>query len=154
MDPGGQQAIRTEQVKQTLSVLWIFVTLNYLYCDVVSLFDPGQLKQYIAGHLTGIGDISPGFLFATAILIEIPIAMVLLSRLLNYKANRWANIVAGSVMTVVQFVTLFVGSGPTMYYTFFSIIEVACTLFIVWYAWRWQEVEVSLPAARSEAALH
>ena len=40
-----------------------------------------------------------------------------------------------------------------MYYTFFSIIEIACTLFIVWYAWRWQDVGVSLPRARSGAAL-
>ena len=153
MDSREQQAIRMENVKRTLSALWIFVTLNYLYCDVVSLIDPGQLKQYIAGHVNGIGDISPGFLLGTAILVEIPISMVLLSRLLKYRANRWANIAAGAIMTVVQFVTLFVGSGPAMYYTFFSIIEIACTLFIVWYAWRWQDVEVSLPRARSGAAL-
>jgi hypothetical protein len=153
MDSREQQAIRMDNVKRTLSALWIFATLNYLYCDVVSLIDPGQLKQYIAGHVNGIGDISPGFLLGTAILVEIPISMVLLSRLLKYRANRWANIAAGAIMTVVQFVTLFVGSGPAMYYTFFSIVEIACTLFIVWYAWRWQDVEVSLPRARSGAAL-
>ena len=153
MDSREQQATRMDNVKRTLSALWIFATLNYLYCDVVSLIDPGQLKQYIAGHVNGIGDISPGFLLGTAILVEIPISMVLLSRLLKYRANRWANIAAGAIMTVVQFVTLFVGSGPAMYYTFFSIIEIACTLFIVWYAWRWQDVEVSLPRARSGAAL-
>ena len=90
--------------------------------------------------------ISPGFLLGTAILVEIPISMVLFSRLLKYRANRWANIAAGAIMTVVQFVTLFVGSGQAMYYTFFSIIEIVCTLFIVWYAWRWQDVEVSRPA--------
>jgi Family of unknown function (DUF6326) len=153
MDSREQQTIRMENVKRTLSALWIFVTLNYLYCDLVSLIDPGQLKQYIAGHVNGIGDISPGFLLGTAILVEIPISMVLLSRLLKYRVNRWANIAAGAIMTVVQFVTLFVGSGPAMYYTFFSIIEIACTLFIVWYAWRWQDVGVSLPRARSGAAL-
>ena len=153
MDSREQQTIRMENVKRTLSALWIFVTLNYLYCDIVSLFDPELLKQYIAGHVNGIGDISPGFLLGAAILVEIPISMVLLSRLLKYRANRWANIAAGAIMTVVQFVSLFVGSGPAMYYTFFSIIEIACTLFIVWYAWRWQDVEVSLPRARSGAAL-
>ena len=45
MDSREQQIIRMENVKRTLSALWIFVTLNYLYCDVVSLFDPEQLKQ-------------------------------------------------------------------------------------------------------------
>ena len=152
MDSREQQTIRMENVKRTLSALWIFVTLNYLYCDIVSLFDPVQLKQYIAGHVNGIGDISPGFLLGTAILVEIPISMVLLSRLLKYRANRWANIATGAIMTVVQFVSLFVGS-LAMYYAFFSIIEIACTLFIVWYAWRWQDVEVSLPGARSGAAV-
>ena len=56
MDSREQQTIRMENVKRTLSTLWIFVTLNYLYCDVVSLIDPGQLKQYIAGHVNGIGE--------------------------------------------------------------------------------------------------
>src|SRR4051812_33154535 len=32
-----------------LSTLWIFVTLNYLYCDVTGLMDPDVLKQYLAG---------------------------------------------------------------------------------------------------------
>ncbi len=31
------------------------------------------------------------FLLGAAILMEIPIAMVLLSRILNYRTNRWAN---------------------------------------------------------------
>ena len=42
MDPREQQTISMENVKRTLSTLWIFAALNYLYCDVVSLIDPGQ----------------------------------------------------------------------------------------------------------------
>jgi threonine/homoserine/homoserine lactone efflux protein len=68
--------------------------------------------------------------------MEIPMAMVLLSRVLKYRANRWANIVAGILMTVVQFSTLFLGSSPTPFYLFFSVIEIACTSVIVWYAWK------------------
>ena len=79
-----------------------------------------------------------GFLLGAAILVEIPIAMVLLSRFLTYRANRWANILAGSVMTVVQFSTLFFGTS-TIYYVFFSIIEIATTVLIVWFAWNWRE---------------
>jgi hypothetical protein len=37
-----------------LSTLWIFVTLNYLYCDVTGLMDPNVLKQYLAGNLGGL----------------------------------------------------------------------------------------------------
>ncbi len=75
-------------------------------------------------------------LLGAAILMEIPIAMVLLSRILNYKANRWTNIMAGINMTLVQTVTFF-ASAPTKYYLFCGIIEIATTLVIVWLAWKW-----------------
>ena len=43
-------------------------------------------------------------------------------------------------MTVVQIASLFAGT-PTHYYIFFSIIEIACTSFIVCYAWKWTNTE-------------
>ena len=46
------------------------------------------------------------------------------------------NIIAGTVMTLVQIGYLFVGSGPTVYYAFYSTAEIAYAAFIVWYAWR------------------
>lgn len=119
-----------------LSALWIFVTLNYLYCDVLGLMDPVLLNQYLAGEVNGM-TVDQNFLLAGAILMEIPIAMVLLSLLLKYKVNRWANIIAGSIKTIVMILTMFV--GPTMYYIFFGTIEIATTIFIVWYAWNWSE---------------
>ncbi|HEY1420033.1 MAG TPA: DUF6326 family protein [Candidatus Dormibacteraeota bacterium] len=123
-----------------LSTLWVFATLNYLYCDVVTLMDPGFLKQFLAGRIGSI-DVSQGFLLASGILVEIPISMVLLSRLLPARTNRWANIVAGTVMTAVQLASLGV-KVPTMYYAFFSVIEIAATSAVVWYAWRWNRREL------------
>jgi uncharacterized membrane protein (DUF485 family) len=124
------------------STLWVFAMFSYLYCDVMSLMDSGFLKQYMAGNVGGL-QITQGFLLGAAGLMEIPITMVLLSRVLRYKANRLANIIAGSIMTVVQFATLFFGSTPPIYYIFFSILEIACTAFIVWYAWKWANPEGS-----------
>jgi hypothetical protein len=129
--------------KALLSTLWIFAMLNYLYCDVISLMDPEFLKQYMTGNVGGL-QITQGFLFGAAVLMEVPTAMVLLSRILGYKANRWANIIAGCIMTVVQCSTLFFGSSPTMYYLFFSILEIGCTAFIVWFAWKWASPESHL----------
>ncbi len=121
--------------RSVLVTLWIFVTLNYLYCDVVTLMDANLLKGFLAGSVNGFG-VSQGFLLASAVLVEIPIAMVLFTRLLAQGTNRWANIVAGLTMTVVQGATLAFKS-PTLYYTFFSVIEIATTAVIVWYAWKW-----------------
>jgi hypothetical protein len=124
--------------KVILSTLWIFATLNYLYCDVMSLMDTNLLKQYLSGTVNGM-QMNSSFLLASAILMEIPIVMVLLSRVLKYKSNRWVNIISGIIMTLVQISTLFIGL-PTKYYMFSSITEIAATVFIVWYAVKWTDI--------------
>ncbi|MEO6683568.1 MAG: DUF6326 family protein [Ginsengibacter sp.] len=121
--------------KDLLSTLWIFVTLNYLYCDLIGLMDSSLLKQYLTGHIDGL-IINERFLLFAGILMEIPIAMVLLSKILAKNKNCWANIIAGIIKTVAMIATLFIGS-VTMYYLFFAVIEIATTLFIIWYASNW-----------------
>ena len=123
-----------EGLRSKLSTLWIVATLNYLYCDVVTLMDPALLKQFLAGDIGSV-HISQGFLLGAGILVEIPIAMVLLSRILGDRPNRAANIVAGTTMTTVQVLSLVVKT-PALYYIFFSVIEIACTSAIVLYAWK------------------
>lgn len=126
-----------ESIKARFQTLWIFVMLNYLYCDLISNMDANVLKDLLAGHAGSI-QVNQEFMLGAAFLMEIPIAMVLLSRVLKYRANRWANIIAGAVMTIVQLSSLFFGTGPTLHYVFYSIIEIACTLFIAWNAWQWK----------------
>src|ERR1700730_14970957 len=77
-NPFNQRSTDMKDMKAKLSTLWIFATLNYLYCDVVTLMDPKSLRQFLAGNIGGI-DVSQAFLLAAGILVEIPIAMVLLS---------------------------------------------------------------------------
>jgi hypothetical protein len=119
-----------------LTILWIFVLFNYLYCDIVGLMDSGLLRQYLIGHVNGM-DIGQGFLLAGAALMELPMAMIVVSWLTPDQINRRANIVAGSVMTIVQSVSL-VSVTPTAYYVFFSIVEIGCTALIVRFAWTWR----------------
>ena len=127
--------------KALLSTIWIFVVLNYLYCDVVSLMDADLLKQYLTGTVGGM-EFTQGTLLAAGILMEISISMVLLSRVLPYKASRWANIFAGIITTAVQTTSLLVDTSA-MYYLFFSIIEIASTASVVWLAWTWRKEEVN-----------
>jgi hypothetical protein len=117
------------------STLWIFVTLNYLYCDLIGLMDATLLNQYLRGEVDGLR-INEEFLLYAGILMEIPIAMVLLSRMLAPKPNAWCNLGAGCVKTAVMIATLFVGS-TTAYYQFFATIEIATTIFISWTAFQW-----------------
>jgi hypothetical protein len=135
------KTIESKERKVILSTLWIFAMFNYLYCDIMTVMNPVQLKQLLTGTANGI-TMNENFLLGAAILMQIPIAMILLSRILKYKSNRLANIIAGTIMSAVQIMSLFVGTNsPTIYYLFFSTVEIACTLFIVWYAWKWVKPE-------------
>ena len=118
-------------MKVRLSALWLFAILTYTYGDVVALMDPVK-------H--GSVQLTEGFLLGGSIFMMIPITMVLLSRLLKYRASRWTSIIAGTIMTASLPVTLFVAK-PTMYYVFFTFIEITCTALIVWYAWKWRNPE-------------
>ena len=124
-------------IKERLSLFWIFALLNYLYADVIALFD-------IAGSRNSFGGLSQWALMGSAVLMEIPIAMILASRLLPFRANRLANIVAGGFVTVVNgfltFVPPLVGWGkpPALpEYLFFATIETVCTSIIILQAWTW-----------------
>jgi len=118
-------------MKVRLSALWLFAILTYTYGDVVTLMDPVK-------H--GSVQLTEGFLLGGSIFMMIPITMVLLSRILKYRASRWTSIIAGTIMTAALPVTLFV-SKPTTYYVFFTVIEITCTALIVWYALKWRNPE-------------
>ena len=95
------------------------------------------MKSLVATGTSGGMEFTQGFLLSFSILMEIPIAMFLLSRILKYSVNRWSNIIAGVIMVIVQTYSLF--NPSTGYYLFFSIIEIACLLWIIWSAWKWDE---------------
>ena len=123
--------------KILLSTLWLFATVNYMFCDIFTLFHSESLKQLMSGEMGGM-IISQTFLLGFAILMEIVMVMIVLSRFLPYKANRSLNIIIGLFMTFVQGSTLFTADN-TLHYIFFSIVEISTTIFIVYYAWNWKE---------------
>jgi hypothetical protein len=119
--------------KEIISALWLFAMLTYTYGDVVTLMDPVK-------H--GSIQLTEGFLLGGSIFMMIPITMVLLSRILKYMAIRWSSIIAGTIMTISLAMTLFV-AVPTIYYVFFTVIEIISTSIIVWIAWNWRNSESS-----------
>ena len=127
----------TKNPKVILSTLWLFVTVNYMFCDIFTLFHSESLKQLMTGEMGGM-KITQVFLLGFAILMEIVMVMIVLSRFLPYKSNRILNIIIGLIMTFVQGSTLFTADN-TLHYIFFSIVEISTTIFIVYYAWNWKE---------------
>ena len=70
--------------------------------------------------------------------MEVPIAMVLVTRLAPRRVARPASIVAGTLMTLVQLGSLGFGSDVTPHYLFFSAVEVSATVAVVVIAWTWR----------------
>src|SRR6266481_572977 len=91
--------------KVILTILLIFVMLNFTYADILTLYFNGVLQKaamgkLLAGHVGSV-QITQGFVLLGAILLETAIAMVLLSWVLKYRANRWTNITVAVIQTVV-----------------------------------------------------
>jgi hypothetical protein len=127
----------TNNKKIVLSTVWICVLFNYLYADVFSLIANPALRE-VGARMT------ERTLLGWAVVMQTAIAMVLLSRLLPYKPNRWANIITGILHTAIVAWSLWVGMLQ-LYYVFFASVEIACTLFIIWYAWTWKPQHVGPP---------
>lgn len=131
--------------KTLLSTLWVFVTINYLYCDLIGLMDASLLKQYLTGNVEGM-KINEKFLLAAGVLMEIPISMILFAKILKDKPNAIVNVVAAFIKTSVMILTLFLGK-PTIYYLFFATIEISTTVFILAYAIGWlKEINALKPS--------
>jgi Sec-independent protein secretion pathway component TatC len=112
-----------------LSTLWVVVMLNMVFADILTFIKPGALQELWAGQ-AGV-TVTPGLLLVFAILIEVPIMMVFLSRVLKPGPNRWANSVAAVVTTAFV-----VGGGSlTPHYVFFASVELAFMALIVWSVW-------------------
>jgi len=123
-------------MKAKLSTLWIFVLFNVIFRDIHELFRPGLLEEMMTGTVNGV-QMTEGLLLVAGIMLEIPIAMVLLSRVLKYRVNRWANIIAGAIT-----IPLVIGIGPKdLDDMFFATIEVMALSLIIWYAWKWPKLE-------------
>ncbi|GAI16800.1 unnamed protein product [marine sediment metagenome] len=119
-----------EDVKITLSGLWIALMLTYFLGDVLRIFS-GDFK---AGEIGGI-QISQKMYLGMAILMVIPIVMVFLSLTLKYPLNRWANIIVAIFFFLFNIIGL--PTYPGAYDKFLIIVGLGFNVLTVWYAWKW-----------------
>jgi hypothetical protein len=131
-------AIPTKKIdtKALLSTLWIVVMINMLKADILSLNIPGALDE-VAKTSATIGTPIPQLMLGAAIMGNLAIAMIILSRVLKYGINRWVNIVVG----IVTIAYIWGGAASYPHYTFIAMVETLCLVLIVWFAWKWRNVE-------------
>lgn len=119
---------------EKISTLWIVVMFNMAFADILSFISPDFLAQVSTGVLEGV-EITPMFILLAAVLVEIAIVMIFLSRALPRKSSRIANFVA------VAITILFVVGGGSLkpHYIFFASVEVLALVYIAFLAWTWPE---------------
>jgi len=122
-----------------LSTLWVVVMFNMIFADILTFITPGALQALWAGQ-AGV-QVTQGLLLVFAMLLEIPIAMVFVTRVLRRGTDRWLNTAAALITTVFV-----VGGGSLdLHYIFFATVEVACMALIVWSVWSRRSFETAVP---------
>ncbi len=122
--------------KVLLSTLWVVVMINMLKADILSLFIPGAAEEVAKTSASTSASI-PQLMLIGAIMGQLGIAMIILSRVLKYGINRWANIVAG-VATIAY---IWGGMASYPHYIFIASVETFCLLLIIGFAWTWRNPE-------------
>jgi len=120
-----------------LTTLWIFLALNYIFCDVFSLYHSTFLNQLLTGKVEGIV-FTEQFLLLFAIVMEIPLLMIVLTKVLDPKISRVLNLIIGALMIVVQIRSLITGAN-SLHYIFFSMVEISILVTIILIALKWKK---------------
>jgi hypothetical protein len=122
--------------KVLLSTLWIVVMLNMLKADILSLYIPNAAAE-VARTAESAGASIPQLMLGGAVMGELALIMIILSRVLKYGINRWVNIVMG----VVTIAYVWGGAASYPHYVFIATVETVCLLLIIGFAWLWRNVE-------------
>lgn len=115
-----------------LSTLWIFILFNMIFRDLHEFLADGYIEEMMSLKISETSLLFYGFI------LEIPILMVLLSRILNDKANKWVNLIAASIIMLGILSTL---PSADMDDVFFTIINSAAFAAIIHTAWKLPSLE-------------
>ena len=116
--------------KTLVSLLWVFVGLNIVVADILSLYVPGTIDQVSSGFAEGVA-LSEELMLIGALFIQVPLLMIVLSHVLSPKPFRIMNTAA--VIVTTAFV---VGGGSLkLHYLAIASLEVLAMTAIVLLVW-------------------
>ena len=119
-------------VRIILSATWVCLMLTYLLGDVLRIYS-GDFK---AGEMGGKPfTMTQGMWLGISVLMLIPILMVVLSLMLPYSINRWANIIVAVFFFIFNLIGL--PTYPSAYDKFLIVVGLLFNLLTVWTAWNW-----------------
>lgn len=129
----------TINIKLQLAALWTALMFCYVYGDFFSLFVPGRIQGLMEGS-SGVGTTTPYALLSFAIMMTIPSLMIFLSLVFKPQLNRWANVVAGILFTLIMALIITKSiSEWKIFYVYLACVEIILTSVIAWRAWNWPQ---------------
>lgn len=125
---------RKVDTKLIIMAAWIAMMCLYIYCDMYSLYRPGQLDSMMQGKM-GFFEVSQTSLFWAGVLMVIPSLMILVSVLATARVGRIVNIVVSANFVLVNIGNL-IGEAWAYYYLF-GLVELGLVIFIFVISLRW-----------------
>jgi len=113
-----------------LSGLWVALMLTYLLGDVLRIY----AGDFTAGAIGGM-KMTWRLWLGVAALMMIPAIMVVLSLILSYPVNRWANIIVAIFFFGFNLIGL--PKYPSAYDRFLIVVGLGFNVLTVWYAGTW-----------------
>jgi hypothetical protein len=144
--------------KLRITVLWIFIAACQSAAMALLIFQPGVIRDMMAGQLWGANTHSAGVQMNFALDLFIPMAMAYLTLVLKDTANRRTNTVLGALYVASGIATLIGQPGEmSAALDFVVIVVILVALLIVWHARKWPrptEVTPSRPSQETTRREH
>ncbi len=121
------------ETKIVIAGLWMGMMILYIYNDIFHLFKPDAIQNMMDGQMGPFAVTQIGLLSATVLMV-IPVLMSIGTLVCSAKISRVANIIFGSLYTIVNIVNL---PGEWAFYIFSGVIQIAITLYIIWISIKW-----------------
>ena len=119
-----------------LSGLWLFVLLNFIFRDLHEIVKADFLADALNGVYAG-REVTEAMFLLGGVIVEVPIAMMLMAWILPLRVNRWANIVVAPLFGL----TFITSAGDLDDYFHFGLILVALAAIV----WKARSLEQSAP---------
>jgi hypothetical protein len=137
--------------KLRITVLWISGAVGESAVMLLLMFQPGVIRDMMAGQLWGANIHSAEFQISTALYFLLPMALAYLTLVLKDAANRRMNAVVGAV-SALSGIFLLIGQPAWMSagMNFAVIVGILVALLIVWHAWKWPRPAEVTPSRSSQ----
>ena len=126
-----QDQLRDGKIRGTLSSLWVFFFINHFFMSLHEFANPAFVEQMMGGGFA----VSDSLLLIAAITLELPISMIVLSRVLPNRINWIANILVAVFAIGLEIMN---NPNPDLDNMFFLAAELIGFVAIIVISIRWR----------------